>query len=150
MYLRVTAGLIPASVEHSLQYHCSLGYGLHSSLCGKFIRVPQIESFASEHPNLKHEKREFVLFVGIYFSWRCVSFLFHLVVACGPGLYSRIDVMKCSQCPVGTYQTSYGAGDCSPCPPNQFTITTGSTSPKQCLGIIIYFCPWIMPNYWKR
>ena len=48
----------------------------------------------------------------------------------------RVEVVpRCAPCPLNTYQEHVGGAQCQSCPLDHITITTGSTSRDNCIGM---------------
>ncbi|XP_038076211.1 uncharacterized protein LOC119744381 [Patiria miniata] len=65
-----------------------------------------------------------------------------ICVACPPGSYSQQGNTECIQCPMSSYQPSYGAVDCVQCPTHEYTFWSGAISMDQCQVTTVI--AWIM------
>ena len=51
---------------------------------------------------------------------------------CSPGNFSGDGFVPCAECPVNTYTDVDMATDCTACPDDTFTLSTGSSSAEDC------------------
>ena len=62
-----------------------------------------------------------------------------LQVDCPPGYYAALggkEIMTCTPCAVGYYQTDAGKTTCDSCPKGFTTLNTGSNKVAECKGIL--------------
>lgn len=81
----------------------------------------------------------------IIYRLQISKFTYYIIlfsVSCAPGSFYDSGTAKCTQCPIGQYQSLTGQLSCVSCPSGQTTYNTGTQANTLCFGkcnIHIYY-----------